>query len=348
MPSLLRILDANTNRAREALRVMEDAARFLLNDANLSASLKQLRHDLAKTMAQVNRLEQHRDTPGDVGTTIFTEAEQSRQGAGAVALAAGKRLSEALRAIEEYLKPTPTCHLAPVIEQLRYRGYELERQLNVAMAHGRPRQWQLCLLLTESLCLHPWQKVLEQAIAGGVDCVQVREKNMDAQPLKQRVEQVVAIARPHGVSVIVNDRPDVAMAAQADGVHLGQHDLPLSDVRKLVGHQLLVGISTSTLDQARAAMQSGADYCGLGPMYPTTTVDNKPHVVGLAYLKAFVQTFPDMPHLAIGGIDSTRAAALQLAGAQGLAVSRAICAADDPTSACQHLLAPVNANDQTQ
>ncbi|MEE9213119.1 MAG: hypothetical protein V3U29_10750, partial [Phycisphaeraceae bacterium] len=102
MPPVLRILDANANRAREALRVMEEAARFVLDDAALTKSIKELRHDLAAAVAQIPGLQASRDTPGDVGTTIKTDREFTRESVADVAIAAGKRLSEALRTIEEY------------------------------------------------------------------------------------------------------------------------------------------------------------------------------------------------------------------------------------------------------
>src|SRR5690242_7661548 len=124
MPTALRLLDANANRAREALRTMEDAARFLLDDAPLAEGLKHLRHDLAQALKPLAQLEYHRDTPGDVGTQITTASEGVRGGAADVALAAGKRLSEALRVMEEYAKTLPSGPaIGAQLEQLRYRGY---------------------------------------------------------------------------------------------------------------------------------------------------------------------------------------------------------------------------------
>ncbi len=330
MPPIGRILDANANRAREALRVMEDAARFLLDDADLSSAIKQARHTLAALLPDTLA---HRDTPGDVGTSITTQQEASRASAHAVAAAAGKRLSEALRAIEEFGKTHPGVDAA-AIEQLRYTGYELERRLLTQLGTGRAQQWALCLLLTQSLCKLPWQEVLTGAIAGGADCVQVREKDLDAGPLLKHVQQVLAIAQPRGVPVIVNDRPDVALAAGAQGVHLGQTDLPVPAVRQLVGTQLLIGVSTSNLDEAQAAARDGADYCGVGPMFSTTT-KHKPTLAGPAYLDAYRAKI-QRPHLAIGGITPDNRAQLH---AQGVAVSSALCAADDPQSVAKALCA---------
>ncbi len=370
MHNALRILDANANRAREALRVMEDAARFLLNDAALAGDLKRLRHDLAGVLATMPPLEPHRDTPHDVGTTLSTPAEHTRTSAAAVATAAGKRLTEALRTLEEYAKLLPpppelppevplevppemppelkhgdrntTAAASTALEQLRYRAYELERRLHTALRHTQPRQWKLCLLLTQSMCTHhPWTGVLTQALEAGLDCVQVREKGMEAGPLVEHVRQVIELVAGRA-TVIVNDRPDVAFTAGAHGVHLGQTDLAPDAVRRMFGGQLIVGVSTNHLAQARAALALGADYLGLGPMYPTTTVDNKPDIAGPAYARAFLASFPDTPHLAIGGITPGNAPAIRATGIRGLAVSSAICADADPRQATASLLAAGN------
>lgn len=341
MPSVLRILDANANRAREALRVMEDAARFLLDDAELAGGLKALRHELAAALAAVAGLEASRDTPGDVGTTIKTQAELRREGAAEVVIAAGKRLSEALRTIEEYAKSLPqaACGLASVIEALRYRGYELEQRLNRAMGSGTRRQWRLCVLISEALCTTDWWTVCQAAVQGGADCVQLREKEMDAGELLRRARRLVECCRPRGVSVIVNDRPDVALLAGADGVHLGQTDLPCAQVRKLVGRQLLVGVSTARLEEARQALADGADYCGVGPMFATTT-KHKDVIVGPDYLRQYL-AWDKLPHLAIGGITANNLGQLTAAGVRGVAVSSAVCAASDPAAAVRGLLARI-------
>lgn len=339
--SVLRIIDANANRAREALRVMEEASRFLLDDAPLTESLKHLRHDLAAALSHLDNLEANRDTPGDVGTAITTDAEASRASSADVVIAAGKRLSEALRAIEEYGK-TISASFAAAIEQLRYRGYDIEQRLNRALATGRAQQWRLCVLITESLCKGgDWFAVAKATVAAGCDCIQLREKSLDAGELLTRAKQLTALCHDHGASLIVNDRPDVALLAEADGVHLGQTDLPCAEVRKIVGRRLLIGVSTSNLDEAKQAQADGADYCGVGPMFHTTT-KHKPHLAGPDYLREYVaQTH--LPHLAIGGIDATNIASLVAAGVRGIAVSSAICAADDPAAATRDLIAPLPA-----
>ena len=319
---------------------MEEAARFLLDDAVLSGALKKLRHDFSQTIAAVPGLEENRDTPGDVGTTIKTKSEQTRESIAEVVIAAGKRLSESLRAIEEYGKTlgdsVGAAGFSSIIERLRYTGYDIEQRLNRAMGSGLRKQWRLCVLLTRELCKpHDWSQVLDECLAAGVDCIQVREKNLDSGWLLEHAKEVVARCRGKA-SVIINDRPDVALLAGADGVHLGQTDLPCAEVRKITGRQLLIGVSTSNLDQAKRALQDGADYCGVGPMFPTTT-KHKDHIVGPAYLREYL-AWDKLPHLAIGGISTGNVSELVAAGVKGIAVSSAVCAAEDVQSAVGSLM----------
>lgn len=338
MPGVRRILDANANRAREALRVMEDAARFVLDDESLSRQIKRLRHDLADALSALRPLDGWRDTPGDVGTSITTEREMDRAGVADVAVAAGKRLSEALRALEEFGKTLGEdgADFAQKVESLRYRGYALEQQLNTALGSGAAKQWKLCVLISEALCPgRDWLGVARAVVGGGADCIQLREKELDAGEMLKRARELVALCRPKGVSVIVNDRPDVALLADADGVHLGQADLPCAEARKLVGRQLIIGVSTSNLIEAKQARAEGADYCGVGPMFPTTT-KHKPEIVGPAYLTEYL-AWGKLPHLAIGGINAANIAELVSVGVKGVAVSSAVCGAEDPGAATKLL-----------
>ncbi len=331
MTAAARMIDANANRAREALRVMEDVARFALDDSGLTADLKSLRHDLRAALERLppGWLEAGRDTPGDVGTAITAEREHARAGVADVAIAAGKRLSEALRVIEEVGKITLDPSLARAVEALRYRSYELDRRLNQAVRSGQAQQWRVCVLLTESLCRHPWRDVVEAALAGGADCIQLREKDLPGRALIERAAWIIERARPAGSAVIVNDRLDVALASGADGVHVGQEDLSVAQVRAVCGRALLVGVSTHDRKEAEAAVRAGADYCGVGAMFASPLKPQRPPS-GPDYLRWFIATYPAVPHLAIGGITPENLEPLLSAGVRGVAVSTAVCAAEDP------------------
>ena len=205
------------------------------------------------------------------------------------------------------------------------------------------RQWRVCVLLTERLCARPWHEVLDAALEGGADCIQVREKDLSTRELCGRVRAVIERARPAGAAVVVNDRADVALACGADGVHLGQDDLPVRDARRLAGDRLLVGASTHSIEEARAAVEGGADACGVGAMFATGT---KPGIApgGTDYLRAYLASFGRVPHLAIGGITADNVRELAAAGCRGVAVSGAVCGAPDPAAVVRALRGALEGN----
>lgn len=338
-----RLLDASANRAAEGLRTLEDALRFALDRGDLVERAKAIRHGVRTAMERLpaGRAIAHRDAAGDAGREATGGRDGDREGVRGVALAAMRRAIEALRSLEEFGKLVDV-DLAAAAARMRYAAYDLER--DAVLALGSPRRFQptLCLLLTESLCARPWRETLVTAIEGGVDLVQVREKDLPARALLARVREVIALARPRGVPVVVNDRADIAVAAGADGVHLGTDDLPLMEARRLAGTGLLLGASTHDLGEASAAVEAGADLCGVGAMFATAL---KPDRVpgGTAYLRAYLGRFARLPHLAIGGITPANVGELAAAGARGVAVSAAICGARDPGAVAAALCEPLRA-----
>jgi thiamine-phosphate pyrophosphorylase len=178
--------------------------------------------------------------------------------------------------------------------------------------------------------------VAPAALAGGVDVVQLREKRGDDAEIVATGRALRSICEEHGALLIVNDRPDLALACEADGVHVGQGDGPVADVRSSVGADLLIGLSTHSPEQvAAAARTSEVDYLGVGPVYATAT---KPGLepVGLELVR-YAAAHATKPWFAIGGIDAPRARAVAAAGAERLAVVRAIRDAADPRAAATAL-----------
>jgi thiamine-phosphate pyrophosphorylase len=334
-----RMIDANLNRAREAIRALEDVARFAWNDRGISEEAKALRHALQSAVAALpaDRLASARDVEGDVGTALSGANEYGRAGLGDVAVAAGKRLGEALRAVEEAAKTVDPA-VARAVEVLRYRAYALDARVALRVRASARGQWRLCVLVTRAHCRLGWEEVVARAIAGGADAIQVREKVLSGRELVAHARAVRAICAPRGVATIVNDRLDVALAADADGVHLGTDDLPVREARRIAGAALRIGASTHSLAEARAAIDAGADHCGVGAMYESGL---KPGLApsGAAYLRAFVEEFPGFPHLAIGGIAPGRVKSLVGAGCRGVAVSSAICGAADPEAVARAIVA---------
>jgi thiamine-phosphate pyrophosphorylase len=357
--SVLRLIDANAYRASEGLRVLEDLARFVLGSARLAETCKGMRHALRGAIGPIDAegaLLRARDTAGDVGTTLVQASERTRATAAEVAAAEGARVGEALRVLEEACKVVERgaagghSSASGVCKQLRYRAYDVSRDIVLAL-RSKPTRWQpaLCVLVSERLCTHmPWQRVVREAIAGGADCVQLREKELSTRELLGRARELVelvggASGGPRAARVVVNDRVDVALAAGAHGVHLGQTDLPCDAARMLAaraGQQLHIGVSTFSASEGHDAVEAGADLCGVGPMFATTTKD-KPVLAGPEAVRRFVhdERTREMPHLAIGGITTANVRSVWEAGARGIAVSSVVCGAEEPGAVCRALIA---------
>ena len=333
-----RIIDANFNRSREAVRVMEDYARFVLDDPASCETLKRFRHDLSTCfrVLPATSLLSARDTPGDVGTDISTNTEKTRENSQAVCVAAAKRLPEALRTIEEYAK-TFDGAWAVRIESLRYRSYELEPQLLLrGDRSSRMNRVRLYVLITASMCRNDWLQTAANAIAGGAGCVQLREKNLDDGELLARAKKLAGLCHERNVLFIVNDRPDIARLADADGVHLGQTDMTVADARRIIGPDRLIGLSTHNETQFEKALAAEPDYLAVGPMFPTTTKPQD-HVPGPELLRLAVGR-TERPVVCIGGITRERLPVLIDAGGRCICACSAIIGADNVQTAARGLL----------
>ncbi len=179
-----------------------------------------------------------------------------------------------------------------------------------------------------------------QAVAGGADVIQLRLKRSTDRELLRIALEVGALVRKSGALFIMNDRPDVAILAGADGVHVGQEELPVAAVRRLVGPDRLIGLSTHTPEQAREAAELGADYIGVGPIFPSKTKQFD-RLAGLALVEQVCPNSP-IPAFAIGGIGPENIEAVLKAGARRVAVSHAVCAAPDPEAATRQLRAAID------
>jgi thiamine-phosphate pyrophosphorylase len=327
-----RILDANANRAREALRVVEDYCRFVLDDRFLSGELKRLRHELTAILSELppGQLLENRDTLGDVGTTLTTAQEHQRYSLTAVVQANLKRLQEALRSLEEYGKLRAPA-LGQAVEALRYRSYMLERSLVLGgAARQRLADARLYVLMTAAQCTLGLERTIREAAAGGAQVFQLREKNLPDRELLTRAREVRRLTRELGALFIMNDRPDLARLADADGVHLGQEELSVRDARRILGQDGLVGVSTHNLQQVRQAVLDAASYIGVGPTFPSTTKTFM-DFPGLDFVReAIAET--SLPAFVIGGVTLKNLEATLAAGARRVAVGHAICQSETPAA----------------
>lgn len=341
----LRIIDASFNRAGEGLRVVEDYFRFGLNDEHLSEECKKLRHSLQEPMRRLSIDDRAgvRDVPGDVGTEIMLPSEQARGTASEVAAANLSRVCESLRSAEEYAK-TIDGEVARLLERLRYRAYTLEKVFARTMAmRRRLEETRLYLLLSVVGQPLAFDTLAEAALAGGVDAIQLRDKSVDDGQLLDAAHRLRELTRSSHALLIINDRPDIAVLSDADGVHVGQEDLPVEMARRIVGSRRLVGVSTHTPEQVAAARTSGADYLGVGPTFPSET-KSFDEFAGLGFVE-HVASSHALPAFAIGGITADNVARVVEAGLSRVAVSRAITHADQPEFAAKQLARALRGRD---
>ncbi len=340
-----RLLDANLDRAREGLRVIEDWCRFGLGRLDLVVRTKDLRQRLGRRHRQAYKLARH--TASDVGAGLAHPAQAERAAAAAVVAANCGRVQEALRVLEEFGRG-PDPGLAAEAAAIRYALYDLEVDLlRAAAGPGWRRELlQRCRLYLVSSPGPGLEATVAAALEGGVRLVQYRAKEgslgSDGQPLtdQQRLVEARALRQlcaHHGALFLVNDRIDLALAVDADGVHLGQGDLPPALARRLLGPERLLGRSTHALAQLRQAVADGCDYVGVGPVNATPTKPGR-EPVGLDYVRQAAAESP-IPCFAIGGIAAADLAAVQAAGGSRVAVVRAISAAADPRAAAAELVA---------
>jgi thiamine-phosphate pyrophosphorylase len=197
----------------------------------------------------------------------------------------------------------------------------------------RPPDLSLYLVTDERPDLGP---LVLAALEGGVTCVQVRDKTSSTRRFVERVRTALAVARPFGVPVLVNDRLDVALAAGADGLHVGPEDLEAGAARALLGPARILGVTAGDGEAAQRAAAAGADYVGSTAVFPTSTKADASPPIGLAGLAGIVRAAP-LPVVAIGGIDRTNASDVMATGAAGIAVVSAICGAAEPRRAAEEL-----------
>ncbi len=311
----LRILDANINRAAEGIRVIEDILRFHHNDAPLAARMRTLRHSIRAIAASLPGLTGARDSARDIARNA--PPASPRTSLSDIISANFKRAQEALRVIEENLK-TVAPHLAPTAGELRFSLYDLEKIISSKNLSPLPAGKFIYPLLSFDQLSPNDFALLHTLAAARVSIIQLRDKNLsDAASLHNAT---IAATRCHqlSVSLIVNDRPDIASAACASGVHLGQDDLPISAART-IAPSLITGISTHSLEQAAAALASHPDYIAVGPIFPSPTKSSL-QPVGLDLIRHIASLSHTTPIVAIGGITTANISSVFQAGAAGAAL----------------------------
>jgi len=195
----------------------------------------------------------------------------------------------------------------------------------------------LCLVTDRGLCRgRPLEEVVQQAVRGGVASVQLREKDLSTRAFVETAARLKALLAPAKVPLIINDRVDVALAVGAEGVHLGQADLPCELARRLLGPRAIIGLSVERWEDVERAQGQPVDYLGVSPVFPTATKLDTVGAWGLEGVSR-IRAFSRHPLVAIGGLNAGNLAQVVRAGAEGIAVVSAVCSAQDPQAAAAEL-----------
>jgi len=335
-----RIIDANLNRIGEGLRLLEDMARLLLNDAALTQQLKAMRHELIIVDQALNQqILQARDSESDVGINLETTQQAKGKELTEVVVANAKRVQEALRVVEELAKMQGIKLDPEKFKKARFSLYTIERDL-LSKLRRKDKLEHISSLYaiidTQSLKSRSYLEVAAQAIQGGAKIIQLRDKIQSKRELLPVALQLKSLCSEHDVLFIINDYLDLALAADADGLHLGQDDLPVGVARQLLPIDKLLGCSVASVKQAISTESEGADYIAVGAIYPTKSREAA-EVVGLEML-SLIKKKVNLPLVAIGGITADNAAEVIASGASSVAVISAIMEAESPKEAVRQIV----------
>jgi thiamine-phosphate pyrophosphorylase len=336
----LRIIDANLNRIGEGLRVLEEFARLSLNDTALTQQLKNIRHKMVNVDKELQlQLLRARDAEGDVGSNMEADGENKSRDVSEVIIANARRVQESLRVIEEVAKAPRLALDSEEFRKARFTLYSIEKELLSRMLRkDKIKKLAGLYVIIDTAWLKGRRhvEVASQAIRGGAKVIQLRCKERNIREFLSIAGDLKKLCAEHDILFIVNDSLEVMLAVDADGLHIGQEDLPVAKARRLVPIDKILGCSVRTVDEARVARSDGADYLGAGAIYPTSTKEAA-EVIGLAKLGE-IQQAVDLPIVAIGGINKSNLKAVMKAGANAAAVISAVMEAADVEKATRQMV----------
>ena len=333
-------LDARLNRLGEALRTIEDHLRFDRALPGLPARWKALRRRLGALRRELETrsgdLALGRDVRGDPGAPLLRPADEpvaQRRDPDDLLRANLARAREAARSLEEVLAAAAP-DLTAVAEQLRYDIYSAEAATSGLLRRVRRlADVRLYVLVTSALASCPIHDCVAAAIRGGAQMVQLREKELPAGRFLRLARELREITAGLGALFIINDHVDIAALSGADGVHQGQDDLPPAEARRILGPDAIIGVSTHAPGDARRAEEDGADYIGVGPIFPTRTKEHRA-AVGLDFIPAAAAACA-LPGFAIGSVNRETLDRVLAAGARRVAVCTGIIGCDDVEGAAR-------------
>lgn len=323
--NLYRILDANINRASEGLRVLEDLSRFYYGREKVTKSIKLLRHRVRKTYVS-DELLRARDSINDIGLGVSRECNvDTKDNIDDLINANFKRVQEALRTVEEVLKVLGNNQESKSFEEMRFLSYAIEKVY-------RKRDFffhsDIYAITGEEFSSgRNTVEVAKELLDAEVKIIQYREKKKEKKVKYEECKAIKEMCEKANAIFIVNDDIDIAASINAHGVHIGQEDMPIEEVKKLVPNSI-IGVSTHNRDQALKAVKDGADYIGVGPIYATKSKVNVEKSEGLDYLKWVSENIP-IDYVAIGGIKEHNIREVKMSGGKTFAMISEIVGAED-------------------
>ena len=321
------IIDANLDRAREGLRVLEDWARFGLGNEDFVIRIKNFRQILGKNHLEIYKISRNHIEDQCKG---LTHSEQSnRKSPSKIISSNSARVQEALRVIEEFSRDHNN-KLSTIASEIRYQIYTLEIEL---LNFNNRKRAELIISENNLYSITDHREnlleTIEKILLAGVKIIQHRYKEgNDKEHLKEAIE-INNLCKKYNSLFIVNDRVDIALASNADGVHLGQDDIDIKTARKVLGISKIIGVSANNSADINKAVTDGCDYIGVGPVFPTLTKKNK-EPLGLEKIKALTKDI-NIPYFAIGGINKLNISSLKSHGISKVAIVSGLLNSEDPT-----------------
>ncbi|WP_269617343.1 thiamine phosphate synthase [Prochlorococcus marinus] len=337
---IAQLIDANLDRAREGLRVMEDWCRFGLKRSDFSIQIKDWRQQLGIHHHNIYR--KARLTSNDPAMGISHPLQALRSTPEAVFIANSSRVQEALRVIEEFTRITDP-NLCEIASKIRYETYEIEiKVLNTTEGINKRQTLRDCSVYLVTTNTSNLEDIVLQSLKAGVKIVQYREKFLQDNEKISQAKCLASLCKKFNSLFIVNDRIDIALAVDADGIHLGQDDIPTKIARELLGTEKIIGRSTHCLEDIKNAEKECCDYIGIGPIFSSKT-KKQLNPIGIDYLKkGLSETL--LPAFAIGGINNLNIRELNKINNLRIAVSNAIINSNDPFSKTEELIKLLRCN----
>ena len=323
---IYQIIDANLDRAREGLRVLEDWARFGLGKEKYVEKIKNFRQILGKNHLEVYK--QSRNHIEDISKGLTHQEQINRKTSEQIISSNSARVQEALRVIEEFSR-LQNHELSKIASEIRYEIYTIEIDL---LSYSKFKKSEE-ILKENDLYVITDQKdnlleIIEEILIAGVKIIQHRFKKGTDQDHLQEAIQIRNLCKRYNSLFIINDRVDIALASNADGIHLGQDDLDLKTARKLLGHSKIIGVSANNEIDISNALKEGCDYIGIGPVFETATKKNK-KPIGIEKIKTLTKDL-NIPWFAIGGVTTNNISYLKSNGIKKVALVSQLMNSEDP------------------